>query len=110
MQTEEKNLVLGTFGPSNMQITHGFANDFSVTSSGFPEQIILIPTNTDYTLPYRRKISGLPSRSLKGFPMCWKHFFPPWGEKKLTAVFLVPYRSEQLTPKLYTVIFPNCTA
>lgn len=52
---EKEDLVLGLFGPSNMQITHGFANDFSVTSFGFPKQIIFIPANTDYTLPYHKK-------------------------------------------------------
>lgn len=55
LKKKEEDLVLGPFGPSNRQITRGFPNDFSITSSGFPRQIIPISTNTDYTLPYHKK-------------------------------------------------------
>lgn len=47
-------LCSGSFWP------HQHANNswdgFSVTSSGFPENIIFIPTNTDYILPYHKQV------------------------------------------------------
>lgn len=66
---EKEDLVLGLFGRSNMQITHGFANDFSVTSSGFPKQIIFMPANTDYTLPFhkKKKKKWTPKQKPQGF-------------------------------------------
>jgi hypothetical protein len=82
MEKENLFLELGA-GGFNLQITHGLASDFTVTSSVFPNKLFLYPQNTDYTLPVPHKTSGLPSRSLKGFATP----FPLW-EKQKTTVFL----------------------